>query len=182
MSDPGYRIPRRRGSGFGAMAQGLAGGIQQFGENRRQSEQNRLQNALRLAELDQSGYSVSGNQLMRTGGDQVPEGFVRVGGKTVQDPTYYNPAREREKAAIKAEEEARAMSRFGQMAGWGGMDQSSDLEDEIASLRAELENLEDDDDTEVAMTDPMESYAREAIAAGADPAQVMAELQKLRGR
>lgn len=45
----------------------------------------------------------------------APEGYVRLpNGEYQKDETYYNPAREREKARIKSEEDARA---FGYMSG-----------------------------------------------------------------
>ena len=65
----------------------------------------------RFGGLFGQGYDIRPN----TNVGQLPEGFVRVGGKAVQDPTYYNPGREREKARIKSEEDVRAAGLFNQL-------------------------------------------------------------------
>lgn len=151
--------------------------------------QRDLDEAVKYAQLAEMGYQVQpGRQGMFGGGSpttitrneerQVPTGYTLFGRKLVKDPTYFNADQERQKQRIKMEE-------MRDVLGAG-----SDVDDEIARIRQELEALPEDEDYEddsedeqsPVMEDPLESDARRAIAQGADPQLVNKRLQELRGK
>lgn len=113
-------------------AKGLSSGLDSLIEQRQQGQKNAIDALVQRAALRESGYDVQetpgflgfGKRMSLVKSptaDTLPEGFVRVGGKAVQDPTYYNPGREREKARIKSEEDARAMQMFRDMSSSGNV-------------------------------------------------------------
>lgn len=73
---------------------GFADVILKSKQMRNQSQQNQLERAKTLASLQESGYSYNPQTNTVSKSEQfgqVPVGFVRVGGKVVQDPSYINP-------------------------------------------------------------------------------------------
>lgn len=118
---------------------GVAKGMQSSRENSRQRMKDQFDQATSMAALQEAGYNYDpkANTLSQTEKFGAPiEGFVKIPGKGYQqDPGYFNPKKEREKAAIKAEEEARAYGRMKEM--FGG-ETSSNIDSQIAELEAQL--------------------------------------------
>ena len=107
-------------------------GLNKSYRDTRKSQQDRTANSLdamtKLAALKEAGYDVQGQPGLFGGGQTLvsnpqplPQGFVKVGGKVMEDPTYYNPGKEREKAAIRAEEFSNSMKALQQLQGTSGI-------------------------------------------------------------
>lgn len=96
----------------------LAGtqGFVQGRQMREQTEDRSIANQYKQAQIGELNRKASAY------GKALPEGFVMTpDGEIRQDPGYFNVSKEREKAAIKAEEDARAMAMFNGMgSGQGG--------------------------------------------------------------
>lgn len=108
-----YKRQRNNSIGDAIIAgtQGFVGGR----KLRQDTEDQSLANAYRIAQTRELEAKLGSlNQ-------PLAEGFVRVGTDIKEDPTYYNPGKEREKARIKSEEDARAFQMFQNMSSNGGV-------------------------------------------------------------
>ena len=87
---------------------GLASGYSDARNRKRQEQEGQIDQAVKYAQLAESGYNVrqqpkggmfGGSQMVLerdpSFGSSVPEGFTRVSGKVVRDPSYLNPLQKR---------------------------------------------------------------------------------------
>lgn len=143
--------------------------VRQFLENKQKQIQseNSVDSLVKRAQLAESGYDYQpknrmlglfggGGQLVpnQQFGNPLPEGFVRVGGKVMKDPSYFNEDQYRTKSKIKAEEEAVAFDNIRKLT---QSNDTSAIDAEIAAIREELNNMGNDN---VGSANPLDEISK----------------------
>lgn len=116
-------MARSLSEGLGNAMDSVSGAMQRRTLAKRQA----FEDELKLAELQSKGFNVQEQQTPRKlfgfipagtqrslsisrNNDPLPEGFVRVNGDVVQDPTYFNAQKLREQERIKNDEFQRSLA------------------------------------------------------------------------